>query len=103
MHLSDIQSFPYLVTLAYGDLEAPTLAQVIFLSDNESEDIRTVAEALLKHSQSSAPQSPRFDWSTLRVRGTNSLDAAETAKLVDAASNGQVGVGRVSLLMLIAD
>ena len=30
--------FAYLVTLAYGDVEVPTLAQVVFLSHREGED-----------------------------------------------------------------
>ena len=102
-HLTQPQFFPYLVTLAYGDLEAPTLAQVVFFGDNESEDTRTVAECLLKNAKNAAPQIPRFDWTTLKVQGINSLDAAETTQLIDAASKGQVGVGRVSRLKLGAD
>lgn len=102
-HLTQPPFFPYLVTLAYGDLEEPTLAQVVFLGDNESEDTRTVAECLLNNAKNSAPQIPRFDWTTLKVQGINSLDAAETTKLIDAASKGQVGVGRVSRLRLSAD
>ena len=94
---------PYLVTLAYGDLKAPTLAQVVFLGDNESEDTRTIAECLLNNAKNAPPQIPRFDWTTLKVQGINSLDAAETTKLIDAASKGQVGVGRVSRLKLSAD
>lgn len=93
-------SHAYLVTLAYGDQEAPTLAQVVFFSDNESEDTKTVAEAVLRHSNNTAPQTPRFDWSTLRVKGTQTLNEQETAKLVEACSKGQVGVGRVSGLKL---
>ena len=102
-HLTQPPFFPYLVTLAYGDLEAPTLAQVVFFGDNESEDTRTVAECLLKNAKNAAPQIPRFDWTTLKVQGINSLDAAETTQLIDAASKGQVGVGRVSRLKLAAD
>ena len=102
-HLTKPPFVPYLVTLAYGDLEAPTLAQVVFLGDNESEDTRTVAECLLNNAKNAAPQIPRFDWTTLKVQGINSLDAAETTKLIDAASKGQVGVGRVSRLKLAAD
>ena len=101
--MSEVAIFPYLVTLAYGNPEAPTLTQVVFLSNHESEDTRSVAEALQKHTQNTAPQTPRFDWTTLRVQGTKSLDAAETAKLVNAASSGQVGVGRVSRLKLSED
>ena len=101
--MSDAAFFPYLVTLAYGDLKAPTLAQVVFFSDKENEDANTVAGALLQHSKTTEPQTPRFDWSTLRVQGTNTLNEAETAKLVDAASKGQVGIGRVSRLKLSAN
>lgn len=102
-HLTKLPFFPYLVTLAYGNLEEPTLAQVVFLGDNESEDTRTVAECLLKNAKNIAPQIPRFDWTTLKVQGINSLDAADTTKLIDAASKGQVGIGRVSRLKLAAD
>ena len=102
-NLTKLPFVPYLVTLAYGDLEAPTLAQVVFFGDNESEDTRTVAECLLKNAKNAAPQIPRFDWTTLKVQGINSLDAAETTQLIDAASKGQVGVGRVSRLKLAAD
>ena len=93
-------SHAYLVTLAYGDQEAPTLAQVIYLSETEGEDTRTVAEAVLRHASNTAPQKPRFDWSTLRVNGTQTLNEQETTKLVSACSKGQVGVGRVSKLQL---
>ena len=101
--MSDAPFFPYLVTLAYGDLKTPTLAQVVFFSDKDNEDAKTVAEALLQHSKNTEPQTPRFDWSTLRVQGTNTLSEAETSKLVDAASKGHVGVGRVSRLKLSAN
>ena len=96
-------SHAYLVTLAYGDQEAPTLAQVVYLSGTEGEDTRTVAEAVLRHANNPSPQTPRFDWSTLRVNGTETLDADATASLVDAYSKGQVGVGRVSVLKLSSD
>jgi hypothetical protein len=92
-----------LVTLAYGDQEAPILAQVVYLSKTEGEDTRTVAEAVLRHANNTSTQTPRFDWSTLRVNGTETLDADATAKLVDACSKGQVGVGRVSVLKLSSD
>ena len=93
----------FLVTLGYGETEAPTLAQVVFLSDNASEDTKTVAEAVLRHANNTPPQVPRFDWSTLRVKGTQTLNEQETAKLVSACSKGQVGVGRVSKLQLSED
>ena len=91
-------SHAYLVTLAYGDQEAPTLAQVIYLSETEGEDTRTVAEAVLRHAKNTFPETPRFDWSTLRVNGTESLDADATLKLVDACSKGRVGVGHSAVL-----
>ena len=93
----------YLVTLAYGDQAAPTLAQVIYISETEGEDTRTVAEAVLRHASNTAPQKPRFDWSTLRLNGRETLDADGTASLVDACSKGQVGVSRVSVLKLSSD
>ena len=96
-------SHAYLVTLAYGDQEAPTLAQVVYLSETDGEDTRSVAEAVLRHATNTASQTPRFDWSTLRVNGTEKLDADATASLVDACSKGQVGVGRVSALKLASD
>ena len=96
-------SHAYLVTLAYGDQEAPTLAQVIYLSETEGEDTRTVAEAVPLHSSNTAPQKQQFDWSTMRLNGTEMLDADGTASLVDACSKGQVGVGRVSVLKLSSD
>ena len=96
-------SHAYLVTLAYGDQEAPTLAQVIYISETEGEDTRTVAEAVLRHASNTAPQKQRFDWSTMRLNGTEMLDADSTASLVDACSKGQVGIGRVSVLKLSSD
>ncbi len=96
-------SHAYLVTLAYGDQEAPTLAQVIYLSETEGEDTRTVAEAVLRHASNTAPQKQQFDWSTMRLNGTEMLDADGTASLVDACSKGQVGIGRVSVLKLSSD
>lgn len=95
--------FPYLVTLAYGEKDEPTLAQVVFLSDKEGEDTSMVAKALLENSKNTAPQTPWFDWSTLKVQGSQTLDDKELTKLVDAASQGQVGVGRVSRLKLSPD
>ncbi len=92
--------FAYLVTLAYGDEETPTLAQVVFLSENEAEDTRTVARALLQNAKQTAPEKPKFDWSTLKVHGSQSLSDDELMGLVAAAAQGQVGVGRVSTLKL---
>ena len=96
-------SHSYLVTLAYGDQEATTLAQVIYLSETEGEDTRTVAEAVFLHASNTAPQKPRFDWSSLRLNDTEMLDAEGTASVVDACSKGQVGIGRVSVLKLSCD
>ena len=90
------QFFFYLVTLAYGEKDTPTLAQVVFLSDKEEEDTRTVAKALIENAKNTDPKTPRFDWSTLKVQGSQTLNDKELTKLVDAASQGQVGIGRVS-------
>ena len=98
--MSDAAVFAYLVTLAYGDVEVPTLAQVVFLSDREGEDARSVATFLLQNAQAQSPQMPRFDWATLKVQGNQTLGQAELVKLVGAAAKGQVGVGRVSALKL---
>ena len=97
------QFFPYLVTLAYGEKDEPTLAQVVFLSNKEAEDVRTVAKALLEKAKNTAPDIPRFDWSTLKVHGSKTLNDKELTRLVDAALQGQVGVGRVSGLKLSSD
>lgn len=97
------QFFLYLVTLAYGEKDTPTLAQVVFLSDKEEEDTRTVAKALIENAKNTAPKTPRFDWSTLKVQGSQTLNDKELTKLVDAASQGQVGIGRVSGLKISPD
>ena len=94
------QVLPYLVTIAYGDKDTPTLAQVVFLSDKEDENTRTVAKALLENASITAPQTPRFDWSTLKVQGRQSLNYEGLTTLVTAASKGHVGVGLVSRLKL---
>ena len=94
------QFFLYLVTLAYGEKDTPTLAQVVFLSDKEEEDTRTVAKALIENAKNTAPKTPRFDWSTLKVQGSKTLNDKELTKLVDAASQGQVSIGRVSGLKI---
>ena len=97
------QFFAYLVTLAYGEKDEPILAQVVFLSAKEGEDRRMVAKALLENSKNTAPHTPRFDWSTLKVQGSQTLNDKELTKLVDVASQGQVCVGRVSRLKLSPD
>ena len=98
--MSDAALFAYLVTLAYGDVDLPTLAQVVFLSNREAEDASSVATCLLQNAQAQAPQMPRFDWMTLKVQGNQSLSQADLIKLVAAAAKGQVGVARVSALKL---
>ena len=98
--LSDAAMFAYLVTLAYGDVDVPTLAQVVFLSDREGEDASSVATSLLQNAEAQAPQMPRFDWTTLKVHGSQTLSQADLGRLVAAAAKGQVGVGRVSPLRL---
>ena len=95
--------FAYLVTLAYGGKDAPTLAQVVFISHKEGEDARTVAKALLKNTKNTAPQTPRFEWTTLKVQGSQTLNDNDLTKFVDAASQGQIGVGRVSRLKLTSE
>ena len=92
--------FAYLVSLVYGEKDTPTLAQIVFLSDKDGEDTSTVAKALLENASITAPQTPRFDWSTLKVQGRQSLNDEGLTTLVTAASKGQVGVGRVSRLKL---
>ena len=95
--------FAYIVTLAYGDKDEPTLAQVVFISDQDSEDTATVARGLLQNARGDGMQIPRFDWSTLRVQGTQTVSDDELTQLIDACSKGQVGVGRVSNLRLSSD
>ena len=98
--LSDAALFAYLVTLAYGDVDAPTLAQVVFFSDREAEDAGSVATFLLQNAQAQPPHLPRFDWTTTKVQGRQSLSQEDLGMLVAAAAKGQVGVGRVSPLKL---
>ena len=98
--MSDAAFFAYLVTLAYGNVDAPTLAQVVFLSDRQAEDAGSVATVLLENAQAQPPQMPRFDWTTLKVQGNPSLSQEDLGMLVAAAAKGQVGVGRVSPLKL---
>ena len=95
--------FAYLVTLAYGDQDEPTLAQVVFISDQDREDTTTVARGLLQHARGDGKQIPRFDWSTLKVQGTQTVSDDELSPLIDACSKGQVGVARVSKLRLTSD
>ena len=98
--MSDAAFFAYLVTLAYGSVDAPTLVQVVFLSDRQAEDAGSVATVLLENAQAQPPQMPRFDWTTLKVQGNQSLSQEDLGMLVAAAAKGQVGVGRVSPLKL---
>ena len=89
-----------MVTLAYGDLETPTLATVVFLSDQHGEDTKSVANALLSCSKNTPEQKPLFEWSTLKVQGNKTLTSKELSALMDAASQGRVGVGRVTPVKL---
>ena len=89
-----------MVTLAYGDLETPTLATVVFLSDQQGEDTKSVANALLSSAKNATEQKPLFEWSTLKVQGNKTLTSAELAELINAASQGRVGVGRVTPVKL---
>ena len=95
--------FAYLVTLAYGDQDEPTLAQVVFISNQDREDVATVARGLLQNARGESSQIPRFDWSTLRVQGTQTMSDDELTQLIDACTKGQVGVGRVAKLRLTSD
>ena len=97
-------SHAYLVTLAYGDQEAPTLAQVIYLSETEGEDTPTVAEAVPPRQQHRPAKAP-VRLGTLRLNGTKTLDADGTASLVDACSSASASVGLCAetFLRLTAD
>ena len=98
--LSDAPFFPYLVTLAWGDLEAPTLATVVFLSEQADEDTKSVASALVEHASATLPQKPAFEWSTLKLGGDTTPSEADLAALVEAATQGTVGIARVTKLKL---
>ena len=90
--------FPYIVTLAWGDFDVARLATVIFLSEQPSEDATSVAKALLETSQAMPSQKPCFDWTTLKVQGSNALTDEGLAKLLHAAIQGDVGVVRVTAM-----
>lgn len=81
------QFFLYLVTLAYCEKDISTLAQVVFLSIKEEEDTRTVAKALINNAKNTAPQTPRFEWSALRVQGSQTLNNNKSSKLVTQLYN----------------
>ena len=98
--LSDAPFFPSLVTLAWGDLEAPTLATVVFLSAQADADTKSVASALVQHARSVLPQKPAFEWSTLKLGGDTAASEAELAALVEAATQGTVGIARATKLKL---
>jgi len=98
--LSDAPFFPYLVTLAWGDPEAPTLATVVFLSEQADEDTKSVASALVEHARTMLPQKPAFEWSTLKLGGDTTPSEADLAALVEAATQGTVGIARVTKLKL---
>ena len=93
-------SYPYLVALGYGDRKSPTLATVVFLSENKNEDIKSVANSLLTNANNILAKKTRFDWSTLKVQGNKILAMDELAKLVEDATKGKVGVGRVTPVRL---
>ena len=98
--LSDAPFFPYLVTLAWGDLEAPTLATVVFLSEQADEDTKSLASALVEHARTMLPQKPAFEWSTLKLGGDTTPSEADLAALVEAVTQGTVGIARVTKLKL---
>ena len=89
-----------MVTLAWGDLEAPTLATVVFLSEQADEDTKSVASALVEHAKRMLPQKPAFEWSTLKIRGDTTPSETELTALVEAATQGTVGIARVTKLKL---
>ena len=100
--MSDAPFFPYLVTLAWGDLEAPTLATVVFLSEQPDEDTKSVARVLVEHARARTmlAQKPAFEWSTLKLGGDTTPSEADLAALVEAATQGTVGIARVTKLKL---
>jgi hypothetical protein len=98
--LSDTQPFAYLVTLAFGDPEAPRLATVLFLSEQTGEDTKSVAEALVTSAANSSTQRPCFQWATLKGQDNKTFSTAELAMLISAAGQGRIGVGRVTPVKL---
>ena len=98
--MSDKPPFTYLVTLAYGDPESPTLATVVFVSEHRGEEPKTVAKALMTSAKNTSTQRPYFQWSTLKRQGNKALSTEEFAMLIEAASHGRIGVGRVTPLTL---
>ena len=89
-----------MATLAWGDLEAPTLATVVFLSEQADADTKSVASALVQHARSGLTQKPAFKWSTLKLGGDTAPSEAELAALVAAATQGTVGIARVTKLKM---
>ena len=84
-----------------GKPEAPTLATVAFLSEQADEDTKSVASALVQqHARTMLPQKPAFEWSTLKLGGDTTPSEAELAALVEAATQGKVGVARATKLKL---
>ena len=98
--MSDAPFYPYLVTLAWGDFESPTLATVVFLSEQPDEDTKSVASALVEHARTMLAQKPAFEWSTLKLGGDTTPSEADLAALVEAATQGTVGIARVTKLKL---
>ena len=98
--LSDTTPCAYLVTLAFGDPEAPTLATVVFVSEEKGENTHSVAKALMTSAGNSSTQRPCFQWTTLKRQGNKTFSTKELAMLIEAAGRGKVGVGRVTPLKL---
>ena len=73
---------------------------MVFLSEQADADTKSVASALVQHARSVLPQKPAFEWSTLKLRGDTAPSEAELAALVAAATQGTVGIARVTKLKL---
>ena len=98
--MSDSQPFAYLVTIAFGDREAPILATVVYLSDQTGEDAKSVAEALVTNAANSSTQRPCFQWTTLKGQNNKTFSTEELAMLISAAGQGRIGVARVTPVKL---
>ena len=98
--MSDSEIFPYLVTLAWGDVESPTIASVVYLSLNSSENTKSLAEALQQINEIKPSQQPGFDWSTLHASGRNVSSDQVLEDLLNTASQGLVGIARVTAVRL---
>ncbi len=69
---------------------------MVFLSEQADADTTSVVSALVQHPRSMLPQKPAFEWSTLKLRGDTAPSEAELAALVAAATQGTVGIERVT-------